>query len=177
MTLRTAAAALSLLTCALAPDRVGGEEPPPSRWAGHLQAVDAALDRRDISAAVHEWHQGYAAALRIRTWHGLIEIGDAYLRIAEVAAFRGSAKPVARHLYLEALVQAKSQRSPEGALRAAAAFDRLGDRGVVEQCVRVAEASARWLRDAKALHQVADARERLSLQAIGPRDAERIDGQ
>jgi hypothetical protein len=176
--------ALALLSCALAqggvilaPGGVSSEETAAPQWAGHLQAVQAALDRRNIGAAVQEWHQGYAAALRGRTWHGLIEVGDAYLRIAEIGALPGSAKPVARLLYLEALVQAKSQGSPEGALRAAAAFDRLGDRVVVEQCMRVAEASARRLRDVNALQQVAAARKRLVLRVSGPPDATRIGGR
>ena len=164
MTLRGSLPALALLSCALGPGGAGGEEAVPSRWAVHLEALGAALDRGDVAVAVREWYLGYAAALRTRTWLGLIEVGDAYLRIAEATAFTASSKPMARQVYLEALVQAKSQRSPEGALRAAEAFDRLGDRAVVEQCVRVAEDSARRLRNVSALHQVATARRRLTLQ-------------
>jgi len=172
MALRRATAGLALLGCVLAPGWVNALEPAAS-WAHHLQTVDLALARGDISAAVQEWHQGFAAALRGRTWLGLVEVGDAYLRIAEVGGFRGSAKPMARHLYLEALVQAKSQRSPEGALRVAAAFARLGDRGVVEQCVRVAESAARRQRDAHAMHEVAAARERLALTLVHRREGKR----
>lgn len=172
MALRRATAGLALLGCVLAPGWVNALEPAAS-WAHHLQTVDLALDRGDISAAVQEWHQGFAAALRSRTWLGLVEVGDAYLRIAEVGGFRGSAKPMARHLYLEALVRAKSQRSPEGALRVATAFARLGDRGVVEQCVRVAESAARRQRDAHAMHEVAAARERLALTLVHRREGKR----
>lgn len=168
MALGRAMAGLALLGCVLAPSVVSALE-PAAAWANHLQTVDAALARGDIGMALQEWHQGFAAALRSRTWLGLVEAGDAYLRIAEVGAFRGSAKPMARHLYLEALVHAKSQRSPEGALRVAAAFDRLGDRGVVEQCVKVAESAARRQRDTHALHEVAAVRERLALTLVhGP---------
>jgi hypothetical protein len=142
-------------------------------WVVHLQIADAALSRGDLGEAAHEWHQGFAAALRSRTWLGLLEVGDAYLRFAEAGAFPGSAKPMARSLYLEALVQAKSQHSPEGALRVAAAFDRLGDRSVVEQCVMVAESAARRRRDSHALHEVAVARERLALQIAPRREGKR----
>src|SRR5262245_12545537 len=168
MALKRAVPALVLLSYVLSASRVSGEELTPARWAAHLEAVGTALERGDVGAALREWYLGYAAALRTRTWLGLIEVGDAYLKIAEVGALPGSSKPVARHVYLEALVQAKSQRSPEGALRAAAAFERLGDRVVVEQCVRVAEASARRLGDAQALRQVASARRRLALQVEPP---------
>lgn len=175
MALRHVAPALALLSCALGSARAyGADEPAVPRWAAHLEAVGKALDRGDVSAALQEWRLGYAAALRSRTWLGLIEVGDAVLRIAEAGGLRGSAKPVARHLYLEALVQAKSRRSPEGALRAAAGFDRLGDRVVVEQCVRVAETAARRLGDADALHRVATVRRRLAHHPDQPPDLTRM---
>lgn len=166
MALRHAASALALLLGVLGSEVVSGEEAAAARWAGHLEASVAALERGDVRAALQEWYLGYAMALRSRAWRGLIEAGDTYLRIAEVGGLHGSAKPMARQLYLEALVQAKSQRSPEGALRAAAAFDRLGDRVVVERCVRVAEISALGLGDANALRQVAEARRRLALDVV-----------
>jgi hypothetical protein len=161
MTWRAAVSGVALLACALTPRGASGLEGFPA-WALHGQAVDAALARGDIAAAMHQWHQGLAAALRSRTWLGLVEMGDAYLRIAEAGGLRGPAKPVARSVYLEALVQAKSQRSADGALHVAAAFERLGDRVVVEQCVRVAEAQARRQRDAQALLEAAALRERMA---------------
>jgi hypothetical protein len=159
---RAAVPALAMLSCVLSHGEVLAEEPPGAPWSGHLQALDAALDRRDIAAATEAWHHAHVAALKSRMWKGLADVGDAYIRLAAAGAFPGPAKPMARYLYLEALVWAKSQRSIEGALRMAAAFDRLGDRGVVEQCVRVAEAAARRARNASALHQVAEARDRLA---------------
>jgi hypothetical protein len=154
----------ALLAGALGGPAVSTAE-PASTWGTHLEAADAALARGDLADATHEWHHGLGAALRGRTWLGLLEAGDAYLRLAEAGALAGSAKPVARSLYLEALVQAKAQRSAAGALRAAAAFDRLGDRGVVAQCLAVAESVARSQRDEPALRDVALTRERLGLPA------------
>jgi hypothetical protein len=169
MALRRVAPALAVLSCVLTQDPVvAGDLAAATPWSGPLHAVDAALARRDLATAVDEWHHARVAALRSRKWQGLAEVGDAYVRMVAAGAFSAPAKPLARSLYLEALVWAKSQRSAEGALRMAAAFDRLGDRGVVEQCVKVAANAARRQRDVAALHQVAEARERLVLQAATP---------
>ena len=164
MLLRGAAVAAMMLASALAAPGVSRAD-PPATWAAHLQAADLALMRGDHSDAAHEWHQALSAVLRSRTWLGLLEVGDAYLRLAEAGSLPASAKPVARSLYLEALVQAKSQRSSGGVLRVAAAFERLGDRDAAAQCLRAAESVARAGRDAPALRDVAAARERLGPSA------------
>ena len=61
---------------------------------------------------------------------------------------------------MEALARAQAERSVEGALRAAAAFDGLGDAEMVERCVRIAEVIARQRNDAAARQQVLRARAR-----------------
>ena len=162
MAFKGTAVAAMVLAGALAVPRVSGADPAAS-WAAHLQAADAALMRGEHGEAAHEWHQSFSAVLRSRTWLGLVEVGDAYLRLAEAGTLPVSAKPVARSLYLEALVHAKSQRSPAGVLRVASAFDRLGDRDVAAQCLRAAESVARAQRNELALRDVAVARERLGL--------------
>jgi hypothetical protein len=158
-----------LLVCAVAPAVVRGQQPPP--WAGPLETANIALAPGDMSGAVAAWHEGYGVALRSRTWQGLVESADAYLQIAEAGSFRASAKPMARQIYLNALTRAKAQRSVEGTLRVATAFDALGDREVVEHCVKVAEGVARRQRDGAAMEQVAAARSRFAQQMIRPRAA------
>jgi hypothetical protein len=148
-----------------------GSRATTAPWAGHLETANIALARGDVSGAVAAWHEGYGIALRSRTWQGLVETADAYLQIAEAGSFRASAKPMARQIYLNALTRAKAQRSVEGALRVATAFDALGDREVVDHCVKVAEGVARRQRDGAAMEQVAAARSRFAQQMIRPRAA------
>jgi hypothetical protein len=169
MTLRSGLSTVMMLSWVLAPASTGDQQ--PSAWAVHLEATNVALARGDINRAVEVWHDGYAAALRSRTWQALVEVGDAYLQIADAGSFRASAKPMARRIYLDALTRARAQRSVDGALRVATAFDGLGDREVVEQCVRVAEKMAREQRDATTMQQVTAARARLALQLGRPRTA------
>jgi len=64
----------------------------------------------------------------------------------------------ARQAYLTALIRARRSGSVDGALRSAAAFARIDDRDVVEQCLYVAAVLAAG--DAEAQKKVQDARER-----------------
>lgn len=108
-------------------------------WAGHLRTVDAALSRRDLGAAERAWREAYVAALSSRSWEGMIEVGDAYLRLGRADGRLSGYQSRARQHYLEALFRARGQRSLDGILRSAEAFAALGDQGVVQQCLRVAE--------------------------------------
>lgn len=168
MTLRWVLSTLLVLSCALAPTAARGQA--SAAWAVHLDAAKVALADGDINLALVAWHEGHSAALRSRTWRGVLEVGEAYLRIAEAGSFRASAKPLARQIFLYALILARAQRSAEGALRVASAFDGLGDREVVEQCVKIAEDLARRHGDSMALQEVAATRARLALQMKRPRD-------
>jgi hypothetical protein len=111
-------------------------------WGTHLEAVDAALARRDVSAAERAWRDAHGAAVRTRTWRPLLEVGDAALRIGALTHHRAPYQAKARELYLAALTRAQAERSAAGVLHVAASFDALGDRTVAQQSVRIAEGLA-----------------------------------
>jgi hypothetical protein len=104
-----------------------------------FRLVDEALAEKNVSAAVRAWHRAYVAALASRHREGLIDAGDAYLRIGQLSTSRRLAEAKARSLYLSALFRARQQESLDGVLRAAEAFAALGDTEAVEQCLRVAD--------------------------------------
>ena len=103
-----------------------------------LAAVDRALRARDISGAMAAWHPAYSAALRDRRWVGLIDVADARLRIERAAGYQKAGEAKARELYLMALFRARHEESVAGVLRAAIAFDQLGDHEVAMQALSIA---------------------------------------
>jgi hypothetical protein len=108
-------------------------------WRAHVGTIDQALARHDVSAAVGAWHDAYGAALASRGWEGMLAVGDAFLRIgAEAGAVSGS-RANARQAYLDALIRAHRDGSPEGLRRTAAAFAALGDHAVATLCLRAAD--------------------------------------
>ncbi len=132
--------------------RNGAATPP---WVVPLQRMNTALASPNVTAAEEAWHEAHRAALGSRQrWDGLIEVGEAYLRIGEVANDRQAAQPTARRLYLTALFRARQQSSLDGVLRTAEAFAALGDREVVIQCLRVADQVAERARDPQARARV-----------------------
>ena len=142
------AAALMAVSAAYGETLSGAALPP---WTAPLQRVEQALTGRNISAAEVAWHEAYGAALRSRQrWDGLIEVGEAYLRIGEVANGRQAAQATARRLYLSALFRARQQGALDGVLRTAAAFAALRDREAVTQCLHVADQLAERARDPQA---------------------------
>lgn len=143
---------------ALAPFEPEPQVADEAPWVPYLQRVEDALAQKHMSAAQQAWRDAYGEAFRSRRWEGLLEVGDAYLRIGEVARTRETAEATARRTYLVALFRAHQQGSPEGVLRIAEAFARLGDREVVEQSLRVAELLA--VRDSRAQADVRSFRER-----------------
>jgi hypothetical protein len=102
-----------------------------------VAAVDLALQSSDLAAAQRAWQAAYMAALASRSWEGLAETADAYQRLSE--ARRTSAAPRVRSLYLESLFRARDAGDRGGVLRAASAFDQLGDRDVARQARRMAD--------------------------------------
>jgi len=117
--------------------------------------MNTALASPNVTAAEEAWHEAHRAALGSRQrWDGLIEVGEAYLRIGELANERQAAQPTARRLYLTALFRARQQSSLDGVLRTAEAFAALGDREVVIQCLRVADQVAERARDPQARARV-----------------------
>lgn len=148
--------------------REAGDAP----WTAHIRKADQALAERNVSAAELAWHEAFIAALRSRHWRGLVEVGDAYLRIGEVAGARKASEAKARQLYLAALFRARQQGSVEGVLRTAEAFAALGDREVVDQCLRIAEGLAAQARDAQARALVRAFAERLTGRSVGAKSLE-----
>ncbi len=127
----------------------------PSPWVAPLQRVETALASQNVSAAEEAWHEAHRAALGSRHhWDGLIEVGEASLRIGEVANRRQAAQATARRLYLAALFRARQQGALDGVLRTAEAFAALGDREAVTQCLHVARHVAERTRDPQARARV-----------------------
>lgn len=147
--------------------RGAGEAP----WARALGEVDGALARKNVSAAELAWHHAYGAALRSRRWEGLVEVGDAYLKIGRAAGRPRAWEAKARRIYLAALFRARQQGSLDGVLRTTEAFAALGDHEVVRQGLRIAERMAAESPDAGAVDRTRALRERLTTPffiAAGP---------
>lgn len=106
--------------------------------ADGIAAVDRALRARNVSAALAAWHPAYMAALRDRRWDSLIDVADARLRIERATGFGKVGESKARELYLMALFRARRDGSVAGVLRAAIAFDQLGDRDVAARALGIA---------------------------------------
>lgn len=111
-------------------------------WTGHIQVMDQALTGGNAGDSVRAWRQAYSAALSHPGWLGLLIVAAASLRLAGFAGLAGSAAARARETCWIAFFRARQQRSLDGVLRAAEAFAQLGDRTIVEQCLRVAEGLA-----------------------------------
>ena len=162
------AAALMLVAAAEAvPSRaggLGGESDAP--WTAQIRRMDEALSKGNTSAAEQAWHDAYVAALRSLGWEGMVEVGDAVLRVGEAAKSRGVSEARARGAYWTALFRARQERSLEGVLRAAEAFAALGDQEVAAQCARIAEGLAAQAQDARARARVQALRQRLAVRVL-----------
>ncbi len=131
-------------------------------WTIHLRRADEARVREDLGDADQAWREAYRAARMSQRWEGMVEVGDAYLRIGESFGFRAAAEARARQLYLAALFNARGSGSLDGVLRAGEAFAVLGDRDVVEQSLRVAEQLAARPRDTQAQDRVRAFRQQMT---------------
>jgi hypothetical protein len=140
--------------------------PAQIAWRTRLQKVDPALARNDVSAAESAWHEAYAAALKSRHWEGMVAVGDAYRQIGAAGGFRPTARAKARQSYLTALFRARGEGSVDGVLRVAERFAELGDREVVEQCIRVAWTVAAQAKDPLAQQSVRAFTERWEARAL-----------
>jgi hypothetical protein len=110
----------------------------PQRLAA-LAAMDEALARYDVPAAVQAWRQARDLGLRSRGWRGPAEAADAELRLAAVIERVDEAKRNARELWLVALFRARAEGAVDGALDAAEGFARLGDRDASVLALRIAD--------------------------------------
>ena len=124
-----------------------------------LVSVDEALARGDAAASVRAWQEAYEAARMNRGWRGLVEVGDARVRIETEA--HGAVPPRARRVYMVALNRARAERSVDGVVRVAEGFSQLGDREVTERALRIAASLAVGSHDAAAPTRVETARGRL----------------
>ncbi len=119
-------------------------------WQAQLLKVEEALARGDLATAERQWREAYAAALKSRHWQGMVATGDTYRVLGAQAGFSAASVAKARQAYLTALFRARSEGSVEGVLRTAERFAELGDRGVVERCIRVAQRVTEQSRDPQA---------------------------
>jgi len=100
------------------------------------------LLRPDVVAAVRAWHDDYRAAVLSGHPDRLVATGDAYRRIGHFAGRHEPFDAKAREIYLAALFRARQQESFDGVLVAGEAFAALGDREMVQQVMRMAQALA-----------------------------------
>lgn len=131
---------------------------PEAAWAIQLATVDEAVADRHVRRAMRAWSDAYRAARVARSWRGMLEVGDAYLRIGDAWRLRQGALPKARELYLAAFSAAREERALDGVLRAAESFAALGDRDVSERCLREGERLAAATSDPEARVRVARSR-------------------
>jgi len=144
-------------TTADASEAAGGDD---------IHTVDAALSRGDLGAAEQVAQQAYASARGSRSWESMVAAGDAYRRIAEVSSTRSPARAKARDAYLAGLFRARQQQSLPGVFQVAEAFAALGDRELVNTCLRVAETVAAQVADPQARGQARASVERLARRLL-----------
>ena len=152
--------ALALTEAATSHEQLAGNS--HTSWTDHLRTLDDALAKKNISAAERALQQAYLAALGSRRWEGMVEVGDAALRVGEASGYRKVSEAKARRMYLHAFVRARQQGSIDGLLRTAEAFSALGDREVADQGIRLAERLAEQARNT-------GARDRALVQAFRER--------
>jgi hypothetical protein len=97
--------------------------------------MDEALARNDFSTTQRAAHDASVTTVVTVTWEGKIAVGQAYQRLAERSEWQVEALKPARKAYFDAFVVARQQGSLDGVLESGAAFARLGDHAVVDQCV------------------------------------------
>ncbi len=149
------------------PDTPVGRESDDVPWTGPIRRVDEALARKNVNAAEQAWLDAFGAALKSRRWDGMVEAGDAYLRLGGLGGFSKAAEAKARQIYLAALFRARQQESLDGVLRTAEAFAALGDSELVNRCLRIAQSLAARARDAQARERVREVVDRLTNQTLG----------
>jgi hypothetical protein len=137
---------------------------PEGPWVSAIQQVDAALARKEYSAALRTANDAYALALGTTRWDGMVCAGDLYRRIGEATGRRRSFESKAREAYQKAFFRARQQASVEGVLLATEGYAALGDTQMVGLGLRVAERLA--ARDPEAQADVRAFRARLGDVAI-----------
>jgi len=136
-------------------------------WQARLLRVEQAMADADYVRAELLWRDTYAAALKSRHWEGMVAVADTYRALGARAGFPTPAVAKARQAYLTALFRARSEGSLAGVLITADRFTELGDREVVEQCIRVAKKVAAQSRDPYASEHLRAFVERWAASAQG----------
>lgn len=144
-----------------------GPEASNAPWTGPIRRVDEALAQKKVNAAEQAWLDAFGAALKSQRWDWMLEVGEAYLRLGRLGGFSRAAEAKARQIYLAALFRARQQESLDGVLRTAEAFAALGDRELVDRCLRIAESLAAQARDAQARERVREVVDRLTNETPG----------
>jgi hypothetical protein len=116
--------------------------------------------------------QARLTALKSRHCEGVVAAGDNYRALGARAGFRATSVAKARQAYLTALFRARSDGSLASVLITAERFAALGDREVVEQCIRVAQKVAAQSRDPYAQEHLRAFTERWAASAQGIDDRE-----
>ena len=116
-------------------------------WQARLLKVEQAIAVNDVDGAELLWRDAHAAALRSRHWEGMVAVADTYRALGAQADFLAASLAKARQTYLRALLRARREGSLAGVLIVADRFAELGDREVVERCMRVARRVAAHSRD------------------------------
>jgi len=128
-------------------------------WRGYLEDFERQREEGHPELAVRTLHDAYGAALQSRHWQVMIAVGDAFMVVGRAPGNAAGARVDARQAYLTALIRARRAHSVEGALRSAEAFERLGERDAVDQCLHIAGLLAAG--DETAQQRVREARQRL----------------
>ena len=147
---RAVVAGIIVLTLAagLAGAAMGGPA-GPTPWADSLKAFDVALAQGHVAVAERALQSAHAAALGSLTWEGMVEVGDAYRRLAEASSAWRPRDTRAHDAYLSALFRARRQESLDGVFRIAEGFAVLGEREPVNLCIQVAKGLAARVPDVK----------------------------
>ncbi len=111
-------------------------------WRQHLVEMEDAIASGHAAAAVRAWHRAHAAVIDQPGWQPIVRVAEAARRIGVIAGFARAAEARARETYWIALFRAHREGSLAGVLETAEGFGVLGDRNMVEQCIRIAEGLA-----------------------------------
>jgi len=103
-----------------------------------IRAMDRALAKGDLRAALRAREDARLAALASPGWDGLVTLGDATLRLGLHSGLQSAMEPAARRAYLFALHRARRQESLEGLVRITEAFVAMGDRDMAKKVCGIA---------------------------------------
>ena len=132
----------------------------PQGEAPSAGSLEAALERGDFPTAMRMAEAVNRTAARDGRWEPLVEVGDAYRRIAERPGAPEAARRRTRDAYRAALRNARRAESVEGVLSVAEAFAQLGEASEVALSLHIARELAGS--DAEAIADVKAAAGRLS---------------